>query len=208
MRGTARRVFIVLAALSFLLAAPALHAAPSGDWPCIQAKIPRLSIAAFWSGPPVDEAALKDWRLKPDVARQVASAISRRVPVEEAEKQVADFAAAHKSDKAALTWVFAGVFAELDGLRSTIIAGIERFTRSQRLLAEQTNKDRAELAPILAAPEKTEPQRARIQELQTKIQWETRLFNERQNTLRYVCETPVLLEQRIFAIARAIQNEM
>lgn len=208
MRQVMLHVCAGLTVLALALPSPSARAAPSGDWPCIQAKIERLSIAAFWSGPPVDEAALKAWRERPEVAQLVAAAISRRTPVEEAEKQVADFIAPRKSDKALLTLVFAGVFAELDGLRSTIIAGIERFTRSQRLLAEQTKKDRAELAPILATVQKSEQQRSRIQELQTKIQWETRLFAERENTLRYVCETPVLLEQRLFAIARVIQNEL
>jgi len=202
------RGLLLLAGLTLGGVGTPVFAAPAGDWPCIQAKVPELSLGAFWSGPPVDEAALKAWRETPEIAALVASVVSRRTPVEDAEKRVTDFAAARKDDKAGLTLVFAGAFAELNGLRATLINGIERFTRNQRQIAAQTNKDRAALQDILAAPEKTEQQRARIQELQTKIQWETRLHAERESTLRYVCETPVLLEQRLFAIARAIQNEM
>ena len=195
--------------LALTLVPLAARAAPSGDWPCIQPRVEALSAAAFWSGPPIDEAAAKSWREKPEVAALVSQVVSRRTPVEQAEKMIADFAGRQKEDKAGLmTLVFAGAFSELNTLRTQIVHGIERFTRNQRALSETINKDRAELNALAAAKEKTEPQRARIQELQTKLQWETRLHHERESTLRYVCETPVLLEQRVFAIARAVQNEM
>jgi hypothetical protein len=184
-------------------------AAPSGDWPCIQPRIPELSVATFWAGPPIDEGAVKAWRDNPDVAHLVTSIVSRRTPVETAETMIADFAGAHKDDKAGLmTLVFAGAFSELNTLRTQIVHGIERFTRNQRALSDTINKDRAELGDLTKPGEKTDQQRARIQELQTKVQWETRLHKERESTQRYVCETPVLLEQRVFSIARAVQNEM
>jgi hypothetical protein len=199
---------LLAAALATGVSSPPAWAAPAGDWPCIQPRVPSLSVGAFWSGDPIDENAAKSWRDRPEVAGIIGNVISRRIPVEEAEKMIADFAAAHKSDKAALALVFAGAFTELDSLRTQIVHGIERYARNQRALSDGINKDRAELAGLTGLKEKNEQQRARIQELQTKIQWETRLHNERESTLRYVCETPVLLEQRIFAIARAVQNEM
>lgn len=184
-------------------------AAPSGDWPCIQPRIPELSVATFWAGPPIDDAASKGWRDNPDVAHLVGGIVSRRIPLETAEKMIADFAGTHKDDKAGLmTLVFAGAFSELNTLRTQIVHGIERFTRNQRALSDTINKDRTELSGLAKPGEKSDQQRARIQELQTKVQWETRLHKERESTLRYVCETPVLLEQRVFSIARAVQNEM
>jgi hypothetical protein len=197
---------LILFLLSCAMAGPSA-AAPSGDWPCIQPRVESLSVATFWAGPPIEDAA-KAWREKPDVASLVNSVVSRRTEVEAAEKQIAEFAGNHKGDKGAMTLVFAGAFTELNTLRTQIVRGIERFSRNMRQLSDDLNKARAELNSLTAAAEKTEQQRTRIQELQNRIQWETRLHNERQSTLRYVCETPVLLEQRIFAIARAVQNEM
>ncbi len=200
-------VLVGLATLAAAVWQP-VKAAPSGDWPCVQPRNPELSIATFWSGAPLDENAAKAWRDSPEVAKLVTTVVSRRIAVEDAETMIADYASTHKDDKNSLALIFAGAFAELNSLRTRIVHGIERFARNQRSLAEDLNKARAELSALGAAKEKTEQQRARIQELQTKIQWETRLHNERQNSLRYVCETPVLLEQRIFSIARAVQNEM
>ncbi len=198
---------VAIGAVVSALAGGAASAAPAGEWPCVQPRVPELSVGAFWSGPPLDPANAA-WREQPDMAKLVTSVVSRRTPVEDAEKMIADFAGAHKDDKAELALIFAGSFSELNSLRTQIVHGIERFARNQRQLSDEINKDRAELTALRDASEKTDQQRARVQELLTKIQWETRLHNERQSSLRYVCEAPVLLEQRIFAIARAVQNEM
>ena len=34
--------------------------------------------------------------------------------------------------------------------------------------------------------------------------WDTRIFRERERSLRYVCELPTLLEQRAFTLGREI----
>lgn len=189
----------------------AAHAAqPTGDWPCIQPRVPSLSAGAFWSGPVIDDAAKTAWREDEAVAQLVARLISRRNSIEEAEKLTSEFAATLGTDKAArekrLTLVFAGVFSELDDLRGSLVRDIERYARSQRKAAEDTGKTRAELDQLQTAPEKSAEQQARITELQTKLQWELRIHKDRESTLRYVCEAPVLLEQRIFAVARALQT--
>ena len=38
--------------------------------------------------------------------------------------------------------------------------------------------------------------------------WDTRVFTDRQRSLRLVCDQPVLLEQRAFALARIIQDSL
>jgi hypothetical protein len=46
------------------------------------------------------------------------------------------------------------------------------------------------------------------QELQNRILWETRIFNERRASLTFVCEVPTIIEQRLHALARAIISEL
>jgi hypothetical protein len=43
-----------------------------------------------------------------------------------------------------------------------------------------------------------------IDKQEEQLDWDTRIFQDRQQALSYVCETPVILEQRVFALARAI----
>jgi hypothetical protein len=40
------------------------------------------------------------------------------------------------------------------------------------------------------------------------MEWDTRIFEERRKTMNFVCEVPVLIEQRLFALARAIQQSL
>ncbi|RYI14311.1 MAG: hypothetical protein EON48_11985, partial [Acetobacteraceae bacterium] len=41
-----------------------------------------------------------------------------------------------------------------------------------------------------------------------KLDWDVRIFTDRQAQLTYVCETPVILEQRAFALGRAIAGHL
>ena len=45
-------------------------------------------------------------------------------------------------------------------------------------------------------------------ELEERLHWDTRIYDERQAALAYVCESPVLLEQRAFALAREIRSRL
>jgi hypothetical protein len=47
-----------------------------------------------------------------------------------------------------------------------------------------------------------------VQELETRFAWDRRIFEERNQALEFVCETPVLLEQRLFEISRKIQGRL
>ncbi|MES2542855.1 MAG: hypothetical protein V4583_20105, partial [Pseudomonadota bacterium] len=65
----------------------------SGDptWPCIQPKQPHLSVGQLWSGPPPDEA-VEILAQRADIAALAQVLEQRRLPMEEAEVQIAAFA--------------------------------------------------------------------------------------------------------------------
>ncbi len=42
----------------------------------------------------------------------------------------------------------------------------------------------------------------------SRIEWETRLFEDRRKTTTFACEVPIEIEQRLFALSRAIQNTL
>ena len=48
----------------------------------------------------------------------------------------------------------------------------------------------------------------KIEELEDKVLWDTRIYKDRQQSLTYVCETPVLLERRAFWLARTIASHL
>ena len=52
------------------------------------------------------------------------------------------------------------------------------------------------------------PASAAASALEDALRWDTRIHDERNAALAYVCESPVILEQRAFALAREIQTHL
>jgi len=175
------------------------------DWPCVQVKVPELSVAAMWAGPPIDDVG-RTWEDDAKVRDLVARLAARRLPPEEAQRSAAEFLAGSgdaKQAKAKL--LFAGLFDTLNRLRSEVINGIERYTRRQREFAGQVRGKTLKLREMQDAPNADQKQ---VEELAEQVEWDTRIFEERRRTINYVCEVPVLIEQRLFALSRTIQEAM
>lgn len=205
-----RRAFGAILALAMELAGAALahgqqRGQTQGDWPCRQIKVPSVSLASVWTGPPIDVAA-KAWRDDALVSDLVARISARRTSIEDARKSVLDFAkAGGEKRNERLTTLFAGVYDRLDSERSEVLGGLDRYGRKQKELAE---KLRAEAQSLREEQNKTPADAQKIKELSEALQWDLRIFDERRNTLAYVCETPALIEQRLGALARAIAAAM
>jgi hypothetical protein len=175
------------------------------DWPCVQAKVPEISIAAIWDGPPI-EGLINEWHNDGAIENLVARLAARRIALEEAQKNATDFVAAAGADKARKgALLFAGVFDTLNRQRSEVLDGLERMQRRERDLAEQIKADVAALRALQDQPQRDE---AKISELQTKVEWGTRIFDDRRKTVRYACEVPTIIERRLGALARTIRQEM
>jgi chromosome segregation ATPase len=196
----------VIAALVMALASPALGADPRyPDWPCVQAKVPELSVAAMWAGPPIDEGA-KAWENDPQIKDLVPRIAARRTPLEEAQKSVTEYvtgSAPAREQKAKL--LFAGLFERLNRERTEVMNGIERLARHQKELA---NRIKADVADLHSAQDASPPDEAKIDQLAAQVEWSTRIFEDRRKTIRFVCEVPVQIEQRLFALARSAQQAM
>ncbi|MBV9632527.1 MAG: hypothetical protein JO230_30845, partial [Xanthobacteraceae bacterium] len=131
--------YVILAALSLLASATAaLSADPRyPDWPCNQIKVPELSAAAVWAGPPIDDVG-DAWQNDPTIRELVARVAARRTPLDEAEKTITDYFASASDDKQSKAkLLFAGVFTTLNHERTVVMDGIERFARLQKQSAER-----------------------------------------------------------------------
>jgi hypothetical protein len=175
------------------------------DWPCVQAKVPDISLAAVWDGPALDEAANK-WKGDAKVTALVPRLAARRTPLDEAEKTIAEFltgSAAHKSETGKL--LFAGLFDTLNAQRSSVMNGLERITRKQREAAEKIRDDTLALHALQGA---ATPDAVKVEELGNQLVWQTRIFEDRRRVIKFVCEVPTAIDQRLFALGRAIQQQM
>jgi len=193
-----------------LLGAASARGASSKDpnWPCIQRKVPEITAGVVWSGPELPENN-NSWKASSTVSDLVERLSQRRIPLEDANQNIDAFATTLQADKhEQLTLLFSGLLQTVNQERIEIMAGIERYAKRQHALAARINDDRHALSAVLKIDELSNAQRTRRDELEQKLSWDTRVFDERQQSLTYVCEVPVLLEQRLFSLGRRIQQHL
>jgi hypothetical protein len=206
--GATRARFGYLAGLLLLTLPTAAPAAQNQepDWPCMQRKVPELSLGKIWNGPELPASA-KDWSRDKDIPALVEDLAARRVPVADAQKQIRDFAASLSSNQAKdrMAMLVQGLFDHMNAERSQVISGIGRYANKQLELAARLRKEASE---VDALRDKPDADANDIAARTDRLTWETRIFDERTQSLTYVCEVPTLIEQRLYALAKTIAQAM
>jgi hypothetical protein len=205
------RLFMKCAAFPFVVCAFAALLSPLRadprypDWPCAQPKVPELSTAAMWDGPSIADVG-NTWQDDLKVKDLVELIAARRTSLDAAQKAITEFIVgtpAEKEQKA--KQAFAGLFEALSEQRRDVMDGLERVSRKEVGLAAKIKSDVARLRELQDKPEADQTE---IKNLASEIEWSTRIFEDRRKTIRYVCEVPTTIEQRIFALARTIQQTL
>jgi hypothetical protein len=198
----------ILAAALLLAAGPAVAAPPlrDPDWPCQQIKMPSLSLGAVWTGPDLTPA-LATWTADAEAADLARRLGQRRLPLDAAQAAIRDFArAAGAARQPKLMALAAGLFATLDAERTQVVAGLDRFGRRQKQLADSI---RADLEKLRTAPAAGDTAAATpAGPLSDQLGWETRLFEQRRQAVATACDVPNRIEQRLFALLRTIAEQL
>lgn len=188
------------------LAMPGLAATfDDPDWPCVQAKVLKLSVGQMWAGPEITDD-IRTLARSEDIRSAAGPLVVRRNTEDEIVAMIdklADDPSNNGDDQ--LTALFLASFNIIGNQRSQIVAGIGRYAHKQTGLSELIESKRQELVKLHNVEEKNFD---RIEELEDTLVWDERIYKDRQQSLTYVCETPVLLEKRAFAIARAIMGHL
>lgn len=181
---------------------------PNADWPCVQHKVAKLTSAQMWDGPPVDD--VESWRDLEEIGKLIPTLTSRRVPMEEATVAIEAFAAAQPKEKRdeALKLLFAGLLVTVNVDRAVVMSGIERFQKRQRARAAEIERQGEAIRKLKEKATGDEKVRAELAIAEERYNWDVRIFTERQQSLPLACEIPVLIEQRLFALAREIRARM
>jgi hypothetical protein len=175
------------------------------DWPCQQLKVPGIAIANVWSGPSIEIGDTA----KPIDAKQaelISRLAARRTPIEDARKLIADYIVgtdAEKQQKAQT--LFAALYTTLNAQRDEVMNGIERFSRKEKSAAGDIREQAQKLRALQDMPS-ADP--AQIEDLTSRLAWQTRIFEDRRKSTSYVCDVPVLIEKRLFDLGSAIQGAL
>lgn len=198
---------LAMAALAFAVSTATARAADPRypDWPCSQAKVPEISLAAVWAGPALDDAESK-WKDDSKVSALVSKLAARKTPMDEAEKLVKEFLTGSAADKTAnAKLLFAGLFDTLNAQRSQVMRGLERVSHKQREAADKIREETIQLQALQDARPRDD---TKVEAMSNQLIWETRIFEDRRKVVRFVCEVPTTIDQRLFALGRVIQQEM
>ncbi len=170
-------------------------------WPCIQRKVERLSVGLMWPDPK-PEITLTD--SQESAVKELAAALSlQRVDMETAGQMVTAFVQTYGAERDLMQAVFTQVFDTVGKRRTRIINGIGNVSTGQIKLAERIDETRSEMDRLMDQPE---PDYDRVDALEEQLDWDDRIYRERQQSVTYLCESPVLLEKRLFALANLLQN--
>lgn len=179
------------------------------DWPCQQVLVSHLSPASMWSGPSIQGL---DKNADPSIDELASKLQQRRLPIDQAKSQIDAFAKSAGADrKQKLTVLFALLFGKLDNERSQVIGGLTRFGHRQKEMADKIRAENAKLheeQDKSVNPDQVNNTTTPISKAAKQLQWDVRIFQDQHKMLTYVCQVPVLIEQRLFALTRAIQNDM
>ncbi len=194
--------------IALILASGVAWSAPrtnDPDWPCQQIKVSQLSIAAFWSGPPIDPAQY-DWRHDDEIPGLAGDISERRMTIETAEQRIVEFTRRRGERKgAALLALFTAVFDILNEERQSVIAGLDRFGQRQKTLADKLREE----GETLRVAQATEPpESTKTAELSQQLAWDVQFFEARRASLRYACDVPNVIEQRLYALSRVIRKNL
>lgn len=181
----------------------------TSSWPCVQRKVETLSVGQIWDGPPIE--GIKGWFREPGVPDLIEVLSSRRVPLDEAEAAIKKFAEAQPADKRdeKLLLLFAGLFDKASSQRRSVMSGIEKYQTSQIARSKELERQSTALGELEGkqAPGATEDS-PELADAREKFNWAQRIFQERQSNIPLACEIPVLIEERLYALTRAIRSEM
>lgn len=196
---------LILSGLALVVCAVCPSLAAQGDdpdWPCIQRKVPELSIGQIWTGADLPPEA-RDWSLDPTVAGLVEALSARRLPVADAEQRIRTYRDGLGQDRnmRQIAMLVQGLFDKMNGERSHVISGIARYAHSQRTMAESLRREASQIDALRAKPDANANEVAVRTE---RLKFQTRIFQERVQSLTFVCEVPTLIEQRLYALVQTL----
>jgi hypothetical protein len=175
------------------------------NWPCQQIKVSDMSLASVWSGPTIDPTDT-GWKNDAAVADLVEKLAPRRQPLEQTQTALHDFAQRAGPEKQQqLLQVLVGLFSVLDQERGTVIAGLDRFGIRQKELAAGLREDNEKLRQLQGD---SAADAGAVNQMVQRVTWEAEVFQDRRQVLSYACDVPGKIEQRLFGLARTIQQDL
>lgn len=182
---------LLLTALAFApLPVVAAEAAPT--WPCSRPAPVTPNASWLWKGAKYDAA----WRDDAEIAALVAEVTPRSMAEDQAAARIDAFGKTHQGQGAKFNQLASGLLDSIGREQEQVIAGIRRFNTRQAALAARME------AAYARTPSTNPAEEAAAAE---QLQWDTRIFEDRQRLLPVMCRIPGVLGARLGTLLAATQ---
>lgn len=181
------------------------------NWPCDNVYNPTIPLAAVWQGPSIEERLDTWWEsqyLEKAMTTYVALFEDDTLTQEEASQLVASFAAQipRGEREEALLDLFAAVYSSLLSRYKEQLSSILRFVDRQGKVSERTSQKAAELRELRRNGVASSDEK--YQTVEAEMEWNVRVFDERNRLTPYICDEPVFIKQQLGFRARAILSHL
>ena len=128
------------------------------------------------------------------------------MPLEEAREEIRAFLESQEQDtgkdlQKTASLLIAALDEMINSKRDRIIEGIARFSARQQMMISRIETQGRKINELKAA---ADPDAAALEDLETRQKWDVRVFDEREDLIGHLCEQPVLMEQKFFALGRDV----
>ena len=208
-----KKIFLIFLGLVFVsfTADSAPPEKPPKKWPCDQVYNPKLNLSSIWQGPSIDKA-IKDW-WKDDTVIEYVNQLADPVLeeekgielIEEFAKKYTYFGILKKGDRdEKMTFLFAGLYQKAKDRRSRQYVGIIKFVERQESLRKAIGSASKQIRKL--RKEKVNQEDKRYVDASSRLEWNTRVFDQRTKLTEYICEEPVFNTQRLGYQSRKIMS--
>ena len=200
---------LTLVACYLLITSQPLSARYGGgeNWPCVQRKVAKLTVGEMWTISVLDEKNIswKQNQLSKSIIKEI---LPRRISIEKARDAIRYFVKTNQGQNLNkhLADIFLELLSQTNSIRTSVVGGIGRYAARQKQLARTINTHRKRVTKLEAIDEPSKEQDKELGELDKKLEWDIRIHEEREQSLEYVCEVPVLLSQRLYQLAKELQK--
>ena len=200
---------LCLAALLIITTAPAAAYKEDKNWPCVQAKMKKITAGTMWPGFSANEEDTS-WQSNKLVKEMTSQILPRRVELAETDKIIAKFVADNADEKDKLIeQIFVALIQQTNSTRSDIIGGIGRYANRQQQLAERIKENRRKVDEFEKKDEAgtlTKEEDKEFVKIEQQLEWDIRIHEEREQSLDHVCESPVIISQRLYELSKQLQK--
>ncbi|MBS91956.1 MAG: hypothetical protein CMM95_02755 [Rickettsiales bacterium] len=201
----------ILICIFFVNASANPSEAPPKKWPCDQVYNPKLNLGAIWQGPPIDDA-LKNWWKDDDIIEYVNLLSDPVLKEEDGLRIIEEFAKKHtyfglikkRDQKDKLVFLFAGLYQKAKDRRSRQYSGIIKFVERQNSFRKAIGQASKLIRKY--RKDKLDIKDQRFVDASSKLEWNTRVFDQRTRLTEYICEEPVFNTQRLGYQSRKIYS--